>query len=93
MVGGACVGAPVTAHVPCAETFAASFAVSALPGSEVRLPAGSRGSLEQVRVGSLGVARERSRLVLSSSGHSLSWCLVVPLSFFHASILASRPSR
>ena len=50
-----------TAHVPYAETFAFSFAVSALPGLEVPLLAGSSGFLEQLCAGSLWVARDGPR--------------------------------
>lgn len=82
-----------TAQIPYAVIFTSWFAMSALPGSEVPPAAGSSGSLEQLCVGSLCVARDGS-----SPGPLQCWPLSVlvfggPLLFFFANPLAFGPKK
>lgn len=82
------------AHVPHAEAFASSFAMSALPGLEGPLPAGTSGFLAQVCAGSLWVARAGACLVPFHFGPFSVLVFGGPLVFFfRASFLASGPNR
>lgn len=90
VVGGACVG-PLspTASILYAGTFARSLAVSALPGLEGPLPAALVAPWSGCELGTCGWPGVGPAWSLSSSGRSLSWCLVVPLSFSHVSFFGS----